>query len=334
MVSSFYSSEVIEKAKKEIWQKCPVDAIGAYCKRKDSNDRSSKVANTSDIMDALEVLHGAAVVPEFAVLSDQLWLIPKVKPGELLEYSMAERVSKLEDTIQQLCESVNRISCENASMKDMIKSRSDPTIVITPPTPSPITTPQPSYATAAKQPELPKPRNTNRKPTSRSQSPDNRTKLQDPVYKIVNLLYAQARGNHESDTEWNENGNNDVWQPPHHAKKKLKKRARHDTIRGTAVSTSTLKGGKEPDRQVYITRVDKDCATSDVNNHISNQGIEVRKLERRSDPSWLSDSFILTVPSSHLNKALHPEIWPEGICVRRFYPARTKTGESKVDGEQ
>ena len=81
--------------------------------------------------------------------------------------------------------------------------------------------------------------------------------------------------------------------------------------------------GNEPNRDIFIYRVHKDTKMADLQEFAVSEGFTVRKLTDVSDLSrWHTQSFILTVPVSQLEKALAPDSWPEGIYVRRHFSPR------------
>ena len=74
------------------------------------------------------------------------------------------------------------------------------------------------------------------------------------------------------------------------------------------------------------------CLTTtqdDVREFLNNEDIEIRDLDVISDPKWLTKSFKVTVAASQLQKVLDAN-WPEGICVRRFFPPRSKSAAANT----
>ena len=110
------------------------------------------------------------------------------------------------------------------------------------------------------------------------------------------------------------------------AKRKFKRAEvrKQKIISGTAGQFKSLKGD-EPSRDVFIYRAHKDTTEDDLKEFAETEGFKVRNLTDVSDlEKWHTQSFILTVPISQLDKALNPDSWPQGICVRRHFPPKEK----------
>ena len=92
---------------------------------------------------------------------------------------------------------------------------------------------------------------------------------------------------------------------------------RRRVIIGSAHS-SKVQGAPEPERHLFIYRVNQSTTTDHLRAHIQNHGFTVKFLECISKPVSKFKSFKLSVPVSEFSKLFDCSIWPEGIRVRKF----------------
>jgi hypothetical protein len=109
LASAYFADSLIIRAKTKLWESSPAGIIGDFVNRKNTDGRSSKEAHVQDILDAMNKLDDMERIPTFAVKSDELYLLPKTSPNELLEYSVTERVSSVEEKLRRLAEAVDLI---------------------------------------------------------------------------------------------------------------------------------------------------------------------------------------------------------------------------------
>ena len=115
----------------------------------------------------------------------------------------------------------------------------------------------------------------------------------------------------------------------------LKNQRRKENRRKRAVITGKsdlggcqIKGAPEPDRDLFISRLDKQTSDRDLKNFISDNGFTVRNLQRISHVDASYKSYRLTVPKSQFADLFKEEIWPSGVCVRKYVIPR-RDNESK-----
>ena len=114
-------------------------------------------------------------------------------------------------------------------------------------------------------------------------------------------------------------------QPSHVIRKQRKefnKAVKRQVISGCSKGQSVVKGAPEPSRDLFIYRVDTATALEDLKQYIVDHGFAVRSLEMMSKPDAQWKSFKLTVPRSQFDSLFDSNVWPEGICVRRFFNRR------------
>ena len=56
-----------------------------------------------------------------------------------------------------------------------------------------------------------------------------------------------------------------------------------------------------------------------VSEHIKNKGFPVVEVASVSHSDAKFKSFKVTIPVSSMDKLLAEDMWPPGICVRRYY---------------
>jgi hypothetical protein len=112
----------------------------------------------------------------------------------------------------------------------------------------------------------------------------------------------------------------DDFQIPKYHKKRQQK-----TVLGKKTGDTRLKVGPEPSREVFVYRVDKSTNIEDMRDFVVNEGFTVRDIKTMSHEDSLMKSFKITIPVSQLHKIMDPEMWPEGIRVRKFIAPKAKT---------
>ena len=110
-------------------------------------------------------------------------------------------------------------------------------------------------------------------------------------------------------------------------KEQLKRSRRQELRRKVVQGSAMFNGGKvkdapEPDRYLFIYRVDKNTDQKDLRKYISQNGFSVCGLECISRPESKFLSFKLTVPLSQFKRLFDPSLWPEGFRIRKFVPSR------------
>ena len=93
---------------------------------------------------------------------------------------------------------------------------------------------------------------------------------------------------------------------------------RRTPITGTATS-SKLRGAPEPSRDLFVYRVEKDTAESEIKDYLEDHSIEARGVEKKSNPEAKYDSFRVEVNVTDSQKLLDAQFWPVGVCVRKYY---------------
>ncbi len=88
-------------------------------------------------------------------------------------------------------------------------------------------------------------------------------------------------------------------------------------------TSKTFRGAPEPDRQLFIQRVNKQVTDIDVKAYLVAKDFTIRDLTLMSHADAKYNSFKLTIPVTEFEKLLDPDIWPVGVRVRRFRERQT-----------
>ena len=85
-----------------------------------------------------------------------------------------------------------------------------------------------------------------------------------------------------------------------------------------SVTNSSFRGAPIPKRDLFISRVRPDTNELDINNHIISLGVTDFVLQLISHEDTPYKSFKLTVNVSDKEFFMSPNIWPVGVCIKRF----------------
>ena len=117
----------------------------------------------------------------------------------------------------------------------------------------------------------------------------------------------------------------DGFRYPSHYARQVNRRNRRKVIAGNASQQCNLfKGGPEPTRDLFIYRVNKDVPVEAIQSHLTDNGVNVSKLDCVSHAEAQFRSFRLTVPKSEFNELFDPALWPSGVHVRQYVSRKTR----------
>ena len=97
---------------------------------------------------------------------------------------------------------------------------------------------------------------------------------------------------------------------------------------GTKHSDNRFRGAPEPERQLFIYRVDRQAVTEDLKIFIQEAGITVCSLVCVSKEDSKFKSFKISVPLFQFKRLFDNQVWPDGIRVRRFYMPKGKDNKT------
>ena len=133
LVSERFSSELVDRAKKALWDCCGSTLVAAslpFQPRRDSDRRSQLVANFEDILKAFEILDSTdSIPPIFCEASDLLKLPPlsldpigeQVQANTQTLLALTSSVNTIEDKITSLVRLTGSLSASNSSTVDSVE---------------------------------------------------------------------------------------------------------------------------------------------------------------------------------------------------------------------
>ncbi len=75
-----------------------------------------------------------------------------------------------------------------------------------------------------------------------------------------------------------------------------------------------------PSRELFVTYVSKICDLETMRQHMRSTGVVERDLSIKEGDDY--NYFVLKVALEDSDKVKDPALWPKGVYVRRYYPAR------------
>ena len=90
-------------------------------------------------------------------------------------------------------------------------------------------------------------------------------------------------------------------------------------VMGMANNT-VISAAPAPNRDFFVTYVNKSCGLDQMWQYISDKSINVRDLKIKEGDDY--NSFILTVSASEAPKVRDASMWPQGVFVRKYFPAK------------
>ena len=319
VLGKFSESQILE-AKNALCDHCGIKVIGEKPRRIRSTVRPAADAHLHDILTAWNKLDETDECPTLMLNAHSLDAIPRSHPEELNNISLADRLNQLEARSQAMQEVLDRVVAENILFKEQMsnltsyssKVKVAPTANIA----SGSTVAQshtaisPNGLLVNKEMIVSMPgntvaSNTSEKPVGSVGQYNNHV---NPM--PVNALHVTS--------------DRDGFQQPTHVRKQQRRNERrHNIVKGSAAS-GTLHGAPEPDRDVFVYRVDSETECDDLKQYMEGKSFKVRNVELMSNPHSRYKSFKVTIPVSQMPLVFDGEKWPEGVCVRKFYQPRKK----------
>ena len=341
-INSYFTEVDIDEAKQVLFDRCDPLIIGPIKYRRDGDSRSKMEANVKDILSAMNKLDKASNMPTFAIPSYQLHSIPRARPEELNSISVIERLNQLEDKWFKCQELIDKSVCHNIAMEDRVDKLEISC--------------RPSYASITRGteqgPQTPfpdAPIQSNAQPTIPSSF------RVDPRHNVKGINSGMRHGAGQVTPHVRQVGtHHEALRPPElsihkagsidnidsisvrsamsgasgyqyqkHYRKKLDKQhtKKTRTITGknaSDVSSSAFRGAPEPDRFLFIYRVEKDASESDIMNYLGENNILYRNVKCLSNPDSKFKSFKLTVAVSQYKALFDDNLWPNGVRVRPY----------------
>ena len=347
-VLGHFTDAQINNSKFMLWNKCDMGIIGEKPRRKDSSMRPEKEAHVLDILNALSKLDKAGCMPNIVINAMHLGHIPRSFPEELNNISLADRLNRFETKLTHLQEVLDRTVCENITIKERLdKSESaKPTYAaaVTKPT---IHVPDSNdgkvQSNSIQSENVENNRNYLYHDNKRGRGRGNPRGRGANRFSNMNNLRVPGDNMRSSSCEsidrfstasatskpsvWSRHTDfhDDGFELPSYAKRQMNRLETRRKKFITGISTSkpgSFKGAPEPNRDLFIFRVDKETTESQITNHVKDHGFFVRNLSCVSNPSAKFRSFRLTVPLSQFDDLFNESIWPAGVRVRKYIPPK------------
>ncbi len=319
------SKEEINIAKSCLWEKCGhLDIMDKMVHRMDSASRGAEHAELEDIIDGIQKLFTIDTPPSFIVSACDIHRLPRCQPGELIEPSILQRLLTVEAQMKQLHQSMDSTVTRCIESDDKVsaiatKIQMSPYIGAAQSTKTPVILSAPSadlsYAplTVKMPPPGQKKTTTTKSHSQREVRNDGRKSSEKPSTKAPSLESQPGApaGSAQDD---------DGFTLPRYVQRKQLRDNQRQGIRGSAPATGTLRGApvNPPNRDLFIYKVHKDVDSHELENVISSNGFTIVQFKCVSHMEAKYKSFQLTVPRAEFSRLFDSNIWPEGICVRKF----------------
>ena len=129
----------------------------------------------------------------------------------------------------------------------------------------------------------------------------------------------------------NDNDNNDFIYPRYHQKRNFQTKNKN-IINGTKSAKSSSLRAVEKMHHYYIGRIDPAMTENQVGECLKAElNLQNFSCEKLPSKGGNFNSFKLSVPQSKAADILNPQMWPEGIVVRRFFPSGAKHNSSSTE---
>ena len=328
-----FTEAKIKEGKKHLYKRCSeLDLdVGDFQQRMSSKARGEGEAHLLDILSVMGKIDKMTNPPIFAIPAAMLRTIPRAHPEELNLFSVTDRIDIIEVTMRKMQESVLKTIEENNNLKEDVVALKQASIPAAraPPTPKASVPPKPqitvdrSFLDAARFTTEP---NVTRSPPAtnimRSLAADNGMKSPPALASSTKRSTGKSREQTSStsvtfkrqtsvDADSAGAEMTGFIQQRHQRKKVM--------IKGKGQAKSGLAGAPEPNRHLFVYRAAQETTVKTMTDHIKEHGIHVVGVECLSHNEAMFKSFKVTVPLSDFELILKEDVWPAGICVRKFF---------------
>ena len=90
-------------------------------------------------------------------------------------------------------------------------------------------------------------------------------------------------------------------------------------------SSASIKSAPEPSRDVFLYRIDTAIDEQNIVDYLTEKNITARQVTCMSKHESAFKSFKITVAVSNFQQLLDPNLWPEGVRIRKFYQSKQIT---------
>ena len=324
-VLGHFTPSQISEAKDILWENCE-DSLGKKPRRVGSSARPDHEAHLHDILTALEKLDRSQKLPNIVINAFQLNLIPRSHPEELNNISLLDRLNMIEKRLSVLQTCTDRVIADNMIISEKLIQTRDYSSVLQSNTKS-------NFGSTRSQDNKVRAHTKSPPPVQRITKPSaHTTDSLDKLYRLPPPAKSPLKEpkknklpvDHISESPGVQNMDDlSAFQYP-------KRRKRRNIVTGKATSNNFLKGAPEPSRDIFVYRADKSTTVDMIQSHLIEKGIMPVNSVCVSNPDAKFKSFKISVPVSQCNAMFNPDIWPEGIRIRRFYhPKNSNNGGTR-----
>ena len=299
--------------------------------RKDSQNRSEKMKNCEDIIDSLSDIDEHHDEVKLLCVAARWAKIPKISPESVPDICTAEKVAQLEGKLKIFESSLSEMKARQL----LLEQKTSPE---TPEYRKPLLSEvvargrvpgmtasstgekqQHNFDSKSKVSDLPGGATAgegNAHSATASCPTFGPSKEQPKVLNSASTDSSSARGKRK------ELHVQEGFQYPADQRKKQRrseqnvKRVHH--VAGKASNTRGLKSTPSPCRDFFIYRVHKDNNETEIKEYLAGNNIELVSIEKRSHTDSKFHSFHVAVRKQDAQQIMDPEIWPSGICIRRW----------------
>ena len=110
-------------------------------------------------------------------------------------------------------------------------------------------------------------------------------------------------------------------------KKKMTKPKNHNKRTSLAIGNSQAPAGIKavrPVKSLHVSRLDPSTDEMELTNYLKHLCAEIKVVKLNSKHPDIYSSFQLTVFSDNISKLLESSVWPEGVCVNKFFHPRSQ----------
>ena len=335
-VLGHFTDEKVSQAKDILFENCEKEIIGDKKKRVTTSARSNTEANLDDVIAAIQLLGPKRKLPTFAVSACDMSNMPRSHPEEINNISMADRMNRLEETVEALKGLVDRTLTENSQIKEELKELKSVHVPLTYTDKIKIP-PPPSYADKIKTPSsteglyyskplsvtMPSSSVIMTRRCSKSDPSDGSENNKGDVSSPSNIKAAPAVPSSQKQqnptsaiTPASQDGK-DGWQDA------PRRRRKRRVVTGVG-SDERITGAPVASRHLFIYRIQHTVSLDDLTEYLINKHIDVRSLKRISHDDSKYRSFHLETGKEDYKRLLDINMWPSGVCVRTFIDRRHK----------
>lgn len=336
IVRTHFAIDDIIIAKDKLWDAADQSIIGPRKRRRDGTIKSEKHSHAEDVVTALYQLDAADNMPDITLNAMDLGCIPRSHPEELNEISMADRLNRMEERLSALTEVVDRTVGINLTLKDQMDAIQQDNLASCQ-KPNAQNTNNRSYSGAVKSPpeinvhaqqmsqlggNIIQPSTSARDSRSIERRQSQRPTGVRSISGIIHQHLSTSRQSLDAaSVTSNANTNNEEFHQPSHVTKKIRRQEnrRKRIVQGSRAAGS-IRGAPEPRRDAFIYRVVSETTTEMMRQHISDMGVNIDSINCVSNPNAKFKSFKVTTAVSNFKELFKPEMWPSGICVRKYIP--------------